>query len=115
MVTFSGYLAQEFRREGVTANVIALGLTETDADIYMHQETQQQIASLSALGRVGKPEDVARAMPFLARDDSNFVTGTYIPVYGGLYLSWMIRIWYNRLFEKLINGKNNGIWVYAMY
>lgn len=55
-------------------------MTETDANVYMPQEAKQQIASLTAVGRVGKPEDVARAGAFLASDDSNFVTGTYTPV-----------------------------------
>jgi 3-oxoacyl-[acyl-carrier protein] reductase len=52
----------------------------------MPQEAKQQIASLTARGRVGKPEDVAGAVAFLASDDSNFVTGTYIPVDGGFIL-----------------------------
>ena len=61
----------------------------------MPQETKQQIASLSSLGHIGKSEDMARvAVPFLASDDSNFVTGTYIPVDGELYPSCMNRIWY---------------------
>jgi 3-oxoacyl-[acyl-carrier protein] reductase len=52
----------------------------------MPQEAKQQIASLTARGRVGKPEDVAGAVAFLTSDDSNFVTGTYIPVDGGFIL-----------------------------
>ncbi len=83
LVTFSRYIAQEFGREGITANVIAPGLTETDANVYMPQEAKQQIASLTALGRVGKPEDVAGVVAFLASDDSKFMTGTYVPVDGG--------------------------------
>ncbi|MDQ3968118.1 MAG: SDR family oxidoreductase, partial [Thermoproteota archaeon] len=86
LVTFSRYIAQEFGRDGITANVIAPALTETDANAYMLQEAKQQMASLTALGRNGKPEDVARAIAFLASDDSDFVTGTYIPVDGGFAL-----------------------------
>jgi 3-oxoacyl-[acyl-carrier protein] reductase len=86
LITFSRYIAQEFGREGIRANVVAPGLTETDANVYMPQEAKQQIASLTALGRIGKPEDVARAVAFLASDDSNFVTGTYTPVDGGFIL-----------------------------
>ncbi|MDQ3966850.1 MAG: SDR family oxidoreductase [Thermoproteota archaeon] len=86
LVTFSRYIAQEFGRQRITANVIAPGLTETDANVYMPQEAKQQMASLSAIGRLGKPEDVARAVAFAASDDSNFVTGTYIPVDGGFVL-----------------------------
>lgn len=86
LVTFSRYIAQEFGREGITANVVAPGLTETDANVYMPQEAKQQIASLTALGRVGKPEDVAGAVAILASDDSDFMTGTYTPVDGGFVL-----------------------------
>ncbi|MDQ3885222.1 MAG: SDR family oxidoreductase [Thermoproteota archaeon] len=86
LVTFSRYIAQEFGREGIRANVVAPGLTETDANRYMPQQAKQQMASLTALGRVGKPEDVAGVVTFLASDDSNFMTGTYIPVDGGFIL-----------------------------
>lgn len=67
LVTLSRYLAQEFGKQGITSNVLAPGLTETDANAYM-------------------PKDVAGAVAFLASDDSNFVTGTYIPVDGGFIL-----------------------------
>ena len=83
LVTFSRYIAQEFGREGITSNVVAPGLTETDANVNMPQEAKQQIASLTALGRVGKPEDVAGVVAFLASDDNKFMTGTYVPVDGG--------------------------------
>ena len=86
LVALSRYLAQEFGKQGITSNVLAPGLTETDANAYMTQEDKQQIASLTARGRVGQPEDVDGAVAFLASDDSNFVTGTYIPVDGGFIL-----------------------------
>ena len=86
LVAFSRYIAQEFGKEGITANVVAPGLTETDSNRYMPQEAKQQIASLTALGRVAKPEDVAGAVAFLASDDGNHVTGTYTPVDGGFIL-----------------------------
>lgn len=52
----------------------------------MPQEAEQQIASLTALGRIEKLEDVARAVAFLASDDSNSVTRTYTPVDAGFIL-----------------------------
>ncbi|MDQ3854125.1 MAG: SDR family oxidoreductase [Thermoproteota archaeon] len=83
LVTFSRYIAQEFGKHGITVNVVAPGLTETDANRYLPQEAKQQIASMTSLGRVGKPEDVAGGVAFLASNDSNFMTGTYMPVDGG--------------------------------
>ncbi len=66
--------------------MVAPGLTETDASEFIPSETKQHYSFLTALGRVGKPEDVARVIAFCASDDSNFVTGTYTPVDGGFVL-----------------------------
>lgn len=66
--------------------MVAPGLTETYANVYMPQEAKQQIASLTAVGRIGKPEDWQEREAFLASDDSNFVTGTYTPVDGSFIL-----------------------------
>lgn len=57
-------------------------MTETDANVFMPQEVKQQMASLTANEPVGKLKDVARAVSFAASGNSNFVTGTYIPVDG---------------------------------
>ncbi len=56
---FKIYCTRIWKRRYNSYNVVAPGLTETDANRYMPQEAKQQIASLTAIGRVGKPEDVA--------------------------------------------------------
>ncbi len=57
----------------------------------MPQEAKQQIASLTAIGRIGKPEDVAGVVAILASDDSRFVTGNLRASRWGAYSSWLIR------------------------
>ena len=86
LVTFAKYIAQEFGRKGITANIVSPGLTETDQNVHMPVEMKQQYASLTTLGRTGKPEDVARVVAFFASDDSGYMTGTYAPVDGGLVI-----------------------------
>jgi NAD(P)-dependent dehydrogenase (short-subunit alcohol dehydrogenase family) len=49
-------------------------------------EIKQQYASLTTIGRTGKPENVAKVVAFLASDDGEYITGSYIPVDGGLII-----------------------------
>ncbi|AKH97515.1 SDR family NAD(P)-dependent oxidoreductase [Halanaeroarchaeum sulfurireducens] len=80
---FAKYVAQEFGSDGITANVVAPGLVETDATADRVDMVREQVASETPLGRVAQPEDVATTIAALASDDATFVTGTYTPVNGG--------------------------------
>lgn len=82
--TFAMYIAQEFGPNGITANVVAPGLVQTDATVGMTEEELRMLSSFTPLGRVAQPEDVAGVISFLASEDARFVTGTYTPVTGGL-------------------------------
>ncbi len=82
--SFSSYIAHEFGPQGVTANVVAPGLVQTDATAFMSDTDKQIISNFTPLSRIANPEDVAGAVAFLTGDDSRFVTGTYLPVTGGL-------------------------------
>jgi NAD(P)-dependent dehydrogenase (short-subunit alcohol dehydrogenase family) len=77
-------LAAELGPGGVRVNTIAPGLTLTDAALPMSPGTKATIASTCPLRRNGLPDDVASAVLFLASDLSRFMTGTYLPVDGGL-------------------------------
>ncbi|WP_274651034.1 SDR family NAD(P)-dependent oxidoreductase [Paenibacillus humicola] len=81
--TFSLYIAQEFGPHGITANVVAPGLVDTDATAFIPDEMKKAAGSHAPLGRVGQPDDIAGVVAFLASDDAKFVTGTYTPVNGG--------------------------------
>ncbi|GHO56207.1 SDR family NAD(P)-dependent oxidoreductase [Ktedonobacter robiniae] len=81
--TFARYIAHEFGPLGVTVNVIAPSLTETDATAFLPEQVKQTFRSFTPLRRMGQPDDVAHVIAFLASDDSRFLTGTYTPVDGG--------------------------------
>ncbi|MEO8178159.1 MAG: amino acid adenylation domain-containing protein [Deltaproteobacteria bacterium] len=77
-------LAAELGPGGVRVNTVAPGVTLTDAAMPMSHGVKAAIANKSPLGRNGLPEDMAGAVLFLASDLSGFMTGTYLPVDGGL-------------------------------
>jgi NAD(P)-dependent dehydrogenase (short-subunit alcohol dehydrogenase family) len=81
-------LAKELGPRNITVNSLAPGFTETDmaADILSDPARRQYASSISALGRVGQPDDIADAAAFLASHDGRWVTGQYIDVTGGAHL-----------------------------
>jgi 3-oxoacyl-[acyl-carrier protein] reductase len=86
LVAFAKYIAQEFGRKGITANIVSPGLIETDQNAHFPAEIKEQYASLTTIGRTGNPEDVANVIAFFASDESEYMTGTYAPVDGGLII-----------------------------
>lgn len=81
--TFSKYVASEFGGDGITANVVAPGLVETDSTAQQVAAVREEFTAATPLDRIAQPEDVARTIAALASDDARFVTGTYTPVNGG--------------------------------
>jgi 3-oxoacyl-[acyl-carrier protein] reductase len=79
-------LALELGPLGIRVNVVAPGLTETDATANVPAQAKQYTARSTPLGRIGQPEDVAGAVLMLASDQARFVTGTYVPVNGGAFM-----------------------------
>ncbi|APU14265.1 MULTISPECIES: SDR family NAD(P)-dependent oxidoreductase [Actinoalloteichus] len=81
-------LAKEFGKKGYRFNVLALGVIETEAMQAMPAEQRelmvQRYSDKTALGRLGKPEEVAGAVLWLASDLSRYVTGATIHVDGGI-------------------------------
>jgi 3-oxoacyl-[acyl-carrier protein] reductase len=86
LVAFAKYIAQEYGKMGITSNIVSPGLIETDQNKHFPLEIKQHYASLTTIGRTGKPEDVAKVVAFLASDDGEYITGSYIPVDGGLVI-----------------------------
>ncbi len=81
---------QELKAKGIRANSLSPGATETpiirgqfDSDAAA-DAAKKLFASLTPLGRIGRPEEIAAAAYFLASDESSFVTGIDLPVDGGL-------------------------------
>jgi acetoacetyl-CoA reductase len=84
---FTKALALEGARANVTANVVAPGYIATDMVKAVPQEVlDAKILPLIPVGRLGEPEEIARAVLFLAGDDAGFVTGSTFSVNGGQYM-----------------------------
>jgi len=80
--------AKEFARKGVPVrcNAIAPGYILTDILKTVPQELLDKFASSTMLGRLGQPEEIAKAALFLASDDASYITGSVLSVNGGMRL-----------------------------
>ena len=83
---FSRALALELGPRGVRVNVVAPGLTRTDATANQPKEMQDAIAARLPMRRLGEADDVAGAILFFCVDWARYITGTYLPVSGGGYM-----------------------------
>jgi len=79
-------LAQEMASRGVTVNAVAPGYIDTDMTKALPEEVRQKILASVPLGRMGKPEDIASAVKFLASEDAAYITGHVLAVNGGMYM-----------------------------
>ncbi len=85
IIAFSKTAALELARFNITVNVVAPGFTMTDMLAKVPENVQEQIKSRIPLGRFGRPEEVAKAVVFLAAD-GDYITGAQINVNGGAYM-----------------------------
>ena len=81
-------LAQETARDGIRVNGIAPGAIRTPINrhAWETEEALQKLLQLIPYGRIGEPEDIARAVNWLVSDDSDYVVGTTLLVDGGMAL-----------------------------
>lgn len=86
---FTRCLATELARRGVTVNSVAPGFIETDMTEAVRNAAGDMIQKKIPVRRLGKPEDVANAVLFLATDESSYITGQILRVDGGLTLGGM--------------------------
>ena len=78
--------AKEFASRGVTVNVVAHGPIATDMLSALPEDQQDAYADAVPLGRLGRPEEIAAAVRFLASDEAGYITGAVLPVDGGLFM-----------------------------
>ena len=78
--------AKEFASRGVTVNVVAPGPIATDMLNALPEDQQDAYADAVPLGRLGRPEEIAAAVRFLASDEAGYITGAVLPVDGGLFM-----------------------------
>jgi len=86
MQGFTKALAQEGAARGVTVNVIAPGYVETDMVRAVPADVLEKIIARIPVGRLGKPEEIARAVLFLVADEAGFITGSTLSINGGQHM-----------------------------
>ena len=86
IVGFTKSLAKELSPRGVTVNAIAPGFIETDMTAALDEQARLKVVEHIGLARLGTGDDIASAAVFLASESASYITGTVIPVDGGLVI-----------------------------
>ncbi|NMO92762.1 beta-ketoacyl-ACP reductase [Actinomycetospora sp. TBRC 11914] len=84
LVGLARSVARELGGRGVTANVVAPGYVDTDMTADLSDKRREEILAAVPVGRTAKPEEIAKAVAFLASDDAAYITGAVLPVDGGV-------------------------------
>ncbi len=79
-------LAQEMASRGITVNAVAPGYIATDMTSTLPDAVKDKILAAVPMGRMGRPEDIAAAVKFLASEDAAYITGQVLAVNGGMYM-----------------------------
>jgi acetoacetyl-CoA reductase len=85
VIGFTKALAQETASKGITVNAVAPGYIDTEMVAAVPQNVLDKIIGAIPVGRLGKAEEIAACVAFLAREDASFITGTTITANGGQY------------------------------
>ena len=83
---FTKALAQETAAKGITVNTISPGYIGTEMVMAIQQEVRDQIVAGIPVGRLGKPEEIAKLVSYLASEDAAFITGANIAINGGQHM-----------------------------
>ncbi|MCS7459499.1 3-oxoacyl-[acyl-carrier-protein] reductase [Paenibacillus doosanensis] len=78
--------AKELASRGITVNAVAPGFIETDMTDKLSEDMRSSLLQQIPLARLGQPDDIAKAVRFLASDDASYMTGQTIHVDGGMYM-----------------------------
>jgi 3-oxoacyl-[acyl-carrier protein] reductase len=86
VIGFTKSAARELGSRNITVNAVAPGFIETAMTEKLSQEIRERLMANVPLGRLGRPEDVAKTVRFLVSDDAAYITGAVINVNGGMYM-----------------------------
>jgi len=87
IIGFTKALAQENARKGITVNCVAPGYINTEMVAAVPEKVLEAIIAQIPVGRLGKAEEIAKCVAFLASDDAGFITGATLSANGGQYLA----------------------------
>lgn len=87
LIGFSKSLAREIGSRGITVNVVAPGFIDTDMTQKLGEDTRAALQKQIPLERLGKPEDIAAAVAFLASKEAGYITGETLHVNGGMLMA----------------------------
>lgn len=87
VIGFTKALAQETARKGITVNVIAPGYIDTDMVAAVPEKALEGIIASIPVGRLGKAEEIAGAVLYLASEGAGFITGSTLTINGGQYIA----------------------------
>jgi len=83
---FTKALAQETAKKGITVNTISPGYIGTDMVMAIKEEIREQIIAGIPVGRLGKPDEIAALVTYLASEDAGFITGSNVAINGGQHM-----------------------------
>lgn len=86
LLGFTKSLAREVASRGITVNTVSPGFIDTDMTQTLTDEQKEGISSQVPANRLGKPEEIANAVAFLASDGAAYITGETLHVNGGMYM-----------------------------
>jgi acetoacetyl-CoA reductase len=87
VIGFTKALALESAKKGITVNCIAPGYTDTEMVLAVPPKILETIIGQIPIGRLGRSEEVAGLVAYLALDEASFITGAVIPINGGQYMA----------------------------
>ena len=86
LIGLSKSLAMELAPSGIRVNCIAPGVIDTDMLESLPEEIMDSLADMTPMGRIGRPEDIAGAVAFFAKEEASFITGQVLTADGGFIL-----------------------------
>ncbi|MEM6334718.1 MAG: 3-oxoacyl-[acyl-carrier-protein] reductase [Planctomycetota bacterium] len=87
VIAFTKSVAKEMGGKNVTANAVCPGFIETDMTDVLPEAIKENVKKITALGRFGKPDDIAHAVAYIASEGAGYVTGQVLTVDGGMTMS----------------------------
>ncbi|HAA35993.1 MAG TPA: 3-oxoacyl-ACP reductase [Gammaproteobacteria bacterium] len=87
LIGFTKSLALEIASRGITVNAVAPGFIDTDMTSALAEEQRSKLLEAIPLARLGRAEDISKAVAFLVSDDASYITGQVLHVNGGMHMS----------------------------